>query len=244
MPQKWITKKGSDGENRHIPIKEGNRMREREVKVPKFDKFNNVDIQEHNWGMKYLGNGHWELRLGNLSDAGWYWEGNENDMLGFLIRIGNSRVSKEFLEEMKRYGISFNDLKNILLKDLKHNDGLYEISGDNQLWKTENKYDYLYDEMDNILDEEEFEDLSDEQKEELKEKAFEYVDINFDDFEKEYGDDYKDLMKKVIENAQSFDEFFENISSYTAEEVIEDFDSYIYEQAYESLQKALNEKEE
>jgi len=241
MPQRWITKKGRDGENRHIPINEGNRIREREVKIPKFDKFNNVDIQEHNWGMEYLGNGHWELRLGNLSDAGWYWTGNENDMLGFLLRIRNSRVSKEFLEEMKRYGISFDDLKNILLKDLKHNDGLYEISGDNQLWKTENKYDYLDDEIDSDLDGlEEFEGLSDEQKEELREKAFEYAEINFDDFEKEYGDDYKNLMKKAIENTHSFNEFFNDISSYS-ESIIENFNEYISEQAYEALDKALNE---
>ena len=32
MPQKWITKKGKDGKNRHIPINEGNRVREREIK--------------------------------------------------------------------------------------------------------------------------------------------------------------------------------------------------------------------
>ena len=32
MPQKWITKKGKDGKNRHIPINEGNRVIEREIK--------------------------------------------------------------------------------------------------------------------------------------------------------------------------------------------------------------------
>jgi len=33
MTQKWITKKGRDGENRHIPINEGNRVKEREIKL-------------------------------------------------------------------------------------------------------------------------------------------------------------------------------------------------------------------
>ena len=240
MPQKWITKKGKDGENRHIPINEGNRMREREIK-PKFDKFNNVDIQEHNWGMKYLGNGHWELSLGNLSDAGWYWSGDENDMLGFLLRIGNSRVSEEFLEEMKRYGISFDDLKGILLKDLKHNDGLYELSGDNQVWKFGYLDDLLDNEMDSNLDSfEEFEELSDEQKEELKEKAFEHVDINFDDFEKEYGNDYENLIKKAIENTRSFDEFFHDITLYS-DTMNEKLEEYVSEQTYKALDKALNE---
>ena len=37
MSQKWITKKGRDGENRHIPINESSRVRERELKIPKLD---------------------------------------------------------------------------------------------------------------------------------------------------------------------------------------------------------------
>jgi len=37
MSQKWITKKGTNGENRHILINEGNKMREKEVKIPKPD---------------------------------------------------------------------------------------------------------------------------------------------------------------------------------------------------------------
>ena len=32
MPQRWITKKSKDGRNRHIPINEGNRIKEREIK--------------------------------------------------------------------------------------------------------------------------------------------------------------------------------------------------------------------
>jgi len=244
MATRWITKKGRDGENRHIPINEGNRIREREVKIPKFDKFNNVDIQEHNWGMKYLGNGHWGLRLGNLSDAGWYWTGNEDDMLGFLLRIGNSRVSEEFLEEMKRYGISFDDLKNILLNDLKHNDGLYEITGDNQVWEFGYLNDLFEDEVDSDLDGlEEFEGLSDEEKEELKEKALEQAEMDFDEFEKKYGDDYKELMKNAIRNAHSFDEFFTDVSAYS-EDMNEKVLGYVSEKAYETLYEALNEKEE
>jgi len=38
MPQRWITKKGRDGENKHIPISEGNRVREKEIKIPQPEK--------------------------------------------------------------------------------------------------------------------------------------------------------------------------------------------------------------
>jgi len=33
MPQRWITKKGKNGDNRHIPINEGNKIREKEIKL-------------------------------------------------------------------------------------------------------------------------------------------------------------------------------------------------------------------
>jgi len=38
MPQKWITKKGNDGRNRHIPIRERSRVRVREIKIPEEKK--------------------------------------------------------------------------------------------------------------------------------------------------------------------------------------------------------------
>ena len=40
MVQKWITKKSKDGKNRHIPISEGNRIKEREldIKKPKYEE--------------------------------------------------------------------------------------------------------------------------------------------------------------------------------------------------------------
>ncbi|MGC8585803.1 MAG: hypothetical protein ACP5L4_06820 [Thermoplasmata archaeon] len=40
---RWITKKGSDGENRHIPIQEGQRRREKEIS---FDDYKYLAIDE------------------------------------------------------------------------------------------------------------------------------------------------------------------------------------------------------
>jgi len=34
MAQRWMTKKGIDGRNRHIPIRERSRVREKEIKIP------------------------------------------------------------------------------------------------------------------------------------------------------------------------------------------------------------------
>jgi len=239
MAQKWITKKGNDGKNRHIPINERNKMREREVKIPKLD---NISIQEHNWGMEYLGNGHWELRLGNLSDAGWYWTGDENDMLGFLIRINNDkRYWPEFLEAMKRYGISFDDLKTILLKNLKHNDGLYEISGDNSTWEGyELDDDFTMELHDAMLDDERINELTDEQKDDLEDMVYDYVNTSYENFEKEYGDEYKKLMKKAIDNSNSFNRFNEELDS-VFEEINEMYRQFISDEVYNGLEKAINE---
>jgi hypothetical protein len=46
---RWITKKGKDGENRHIPIQEGYRKRERQIKINKQsldDILNNLQWHE------------------------------------------------------------------------------------------------------------------------------------------------------------------------------------------------------
>ena len=42
MSQKWITKKGKDGENRHIPINEGHKIREREISLDEPNKRNAI----------------------------------------------------------------------------------------------------------------------------------------------------------------------------------------------------------
>jgi len=42
MATKWITKKGNDGENRHIPINEGHVMREREISLDEPNKRNAI----------------------------------------------------------------------------------------------------------------------------------------------------------------------------------------------------------
>jgi hypothetical protein len=62
MAIKWITKKGKDGENRHIPISEGNRIKERELDIKK-PKYKGT-IENMNNTMKTL------YELGLITDKG------------------------------------------------------------------------------------------------------------------------------------------------------------------------------
>ena len=43
MTTKWITKKGKNNENRHIPISERSRVKEKEIKIP--DTFENEEFK-------------------------------------------------------------------------------------------------------------------------------------------------------------------------------------------------------
>jgi hypothetical protein len=46
MVTRWITKKGNDGRNRHIPINEGNRMREREISLDEQRKRSAINMDD------------------------------------------------------------------------------------------------------------------------------------------------------------------------------------------------------
>lgn len=76
-----------------------------------------------------------KLTLGNLSDAGWFWDGDESSILGFFVRMGSMRVKDEkdrAFKEMDK--LNYHSLKSVFFDALKEKDGLYELSGDNALW--------------------------------------------------------------------------------------------------------------
>lgn len=95
----------------------------------------NFDISEHLWGLERNGDD-FRLRLGNWTTAGWHWSGDERDFAGYLIRIGGARgdLGKDFIEAMRDYGISFEDLKEIIIESAKDGSGVYMLTGDNVKW--------------------------------------------------------------------------------------------------------------
>src|SRR3990170_593844 len=72
----------------------------------------NIDIVRHNYSWKIDEQGKSKFTLGNLTDAGWFWDGNEDDAVGFFARINRSKVQNEFIKDVEN--IDFNEIKPIL----------------------------------------------------------------------------------------------------------------------------------
>lgn len=161
-------------------------------------------------------NGKMKLTLGNLTDAGWFWSGDDSDLMGFMIRCKNSKYSVEFARELDKQitegNITLLKIKTMLLNSLKTGNGLYEISGDNNAWYFGNLYDSVDYESykDDLLDE--FPNLTNEQLNEIIEETEENVNLDYEDFEKENIKDYKRNAKYAILKAQSISGLFLNLN--------------------------------
>jgi hypothetical protein len=157
----------------------------------------NPNISKHNYSFEVKDNNSLSLTLGNVSDAGWFWDGNEKDIVGFTYRLHQSKVEDEFYSDMKKNEVSFNQLKPLYYESADTKDGLYEITGDNRRWQFgENGVDDYY-----MLQEQE---LTESQKEQF---YSEYSPTNYETFEEKYGEDYKKDVKKAIKTSGSFREF-------------------------------------
>ena len=227
-----------DGKTRPITMRTGRRRAITEMRVPRTLK--RIDIQRKNYGIKYMGNGHWELRLGNLTDAGWFWEGDEYSMLSFLARLDKSTVRDEFLRDIKDAGLSWDDIKSILQRNMiRSEDGLYPLSGDNRTWEFGDLDDLFSEDVRNFLDERTF-DIEEGRRVEIENDAYDYADLSYGNFARKYGDDYRKLMRGIIDNAKSLDGFLNKISS---EDVVYDINEMVYNfvdgEAYSAISKAI-----
>jgi len=158
-------------------------------------------IDKHNYSWENDGKGTMKVSLGNMTDAGWYWNGNQNDLNGFLFRLNHSKVKDEFLSDVKSKSISFRQIKPQLLKSAEKNDGLYEMSGDNVVWhlgQIENDVDESYEIEEAGISKEKQDDVYSE-----------YNPITYKEFEKENSKMYKEKIKKAIKESNSYEEFME-----------------------------------
>lgn len=169
-----------------------------------------VITRGHNHSWEVDEKGKFRLSLGNMTDAGWFWDGNEKDMVGFLIRLAKSTETDNFLNGVKGK-VDFKDIKSVLLEALKKNDGLYEVSGDNRVWHFGESFepdesadrDYLIEKK----------KLPKEKAEKIIQDAYDYYKTDYDEFEKQYGSVYNKEMKKIIEDSTSFEDFINKIKS-------------------------------
>jgi hypothetical protein len=137
--------------------------------------------------------------------------------------------------------VNFNDLKPVLMKALEKNNGLYEISGDNVVWRFGEG-----EEIDTDAEEENLRegnpDLTEKQAEEIVNNAFVYTHANYDGFEKQYKTTYKEEMKETIQKSNSFEEFFNALNSEDVRmDWIERQDEYEEDDFHEALAKSLND---
>ena len=167
-----------------------------------------------NFSLEENGKGKYNLTLGNMSNAGWYWNGKEDEALGFLIRLAHSDTKEEFLQKAEKEGVSWDDFKPLLLKAAKKKDGLYELSGDNQMWHFGETYaDSLYEAQHEHQRELEENGWTKEDAEKESEAKLDHTKIEYDDFEKEYGSEYTEAMEKLIKESKSFKDFIDELNS-------------------------------
>jgi hypothetical protein len=182
-----------------------------------------VNIQEHNFSWEEE-NGKVKVSLGNMSDAGWYWNGTDKEFIGFLHRLENSEVKDEFLEEAK--GINFDKkVKPYLYKSAKTKDGLYEMSGDNVRWH------FGQDLMDSY-DLKEEEGLTEEQE---KEFWVQFNGLTYEKFQRKYGKQYQQDIDKAISESHSFKEFMDKTN-----ELKEEYNEYADEETMNEVRETIN----
>lgn len=206
--------------------------------VPKYiEKFKGQTIttgSHHDWSVTE--DGHNDLRLGNSTTEGWIWNGGDEDMVGFLVRIGESKITQEFLNDVEGK-VDFNDVKPILKENIKKNDGLYELSGDNVIWH------FGEWEIDSDAEKQELienDGLSEKNAEAVIDKSWSYYSPDFDDFEKQYGEEYREGMMSKLENSNSFQGFIENVDGFK-QEMTESMASYHDGKFSEAVAEAIKQ---
>jgi len=163
--------------------------------------------QSNNHSMEYLGKGKYKLTLGNLSDAGWFWDGNQNDLGGFIVRMSDSKVKDDFLKDLKDSDVQLSDMKEAITKSIKKKNGLYEISGDNRVWKFGEDFSEseVEEQLDAIAENEVF---TEEEADAFKEYFWRNNNgswADYDKFEKEYKKEYVEKMSEAVNGSDSFE---------------------------------------
>jgi len=173
-----------------------------------------INIQEKHWGMKYLGDGHWWLRLDDIADVT-HWEGTEKDMLYFLIIIYSYDITyNQFKNAVKKGSFSFKDIKGILLADLNTIDltnELYELFGGIEFWEELIENEILEAISISMSDKnDELKALTEDEEQQIEGKIiWNFINISFDSFSKLYKKKFRKLMIKAVKGSETFEDFDE-----------------------------------
>lgn len=194
------------------------------------------DINSHNYAISYLGNGKFKLSLGNMTDAGWFWDGNEDDLNGYLVRLQSSQVRDEFLKDIQQE-ITFEQMKPFLEKSIKKGDGLYEISGDNVRWhfgdNDESDIEIIREDVDEMIRNGE---LSEKDKDDFTEKVYSNEEgVKFEDFEKENKSVFIKKCEAALKESKSYSDYMNTLEDFKS-----DYDESYQNMKYEDVAVAID----
>jgi len=183
-------------------------------------------------------NKRYSLRLGNLSTAGWYWNSDDvNDLLGFFIRSVNSDFKGAFLRGISKKA-DFAIFKKDLLKSASKGNGLYEISGDNGTWYfTSNLDDYIDEEIKEIVESRKLKLNISLEKFIDKLFDFDYIGVEYEDFEKEYKKRYIEEVSDIINKSKDFYDLDGKLHDYKESKI----NDYVKEFIDNSIENAIKE---
>ena len=205
-------------------------------------KFPEIDVSRHNWSLKLNPDGTMKLSLGNMSDAGWYWSGDESDLALFLYRIMRSQVKDQFINDMKDDGLTYEMLLPIILESIESSDGngIYALTGDNIRWKFGESYEIDVDsEMQYFTENWELSKKDQEGIIEEYEWRSKWDNMNYDEFEK--SDEFDEIKKKLIHEIKTsydFEDFDANMKE-LKDDVMWIMMDYDMNEGYEQMHNAF-----
>lgn len=202
-----------------------------------------IYMSGHNYSLERKKSDQYKFTLGNWTDAGWHWDGKTADALGFLIRIANSKIDEDFIKDAEESKLTLKEMKPVLKKALSKYDGLYELSGDNNVWHFGNSFDEIIYEPDEVKAYVEA-GYSEETAKEIVEEKLSNVDIDYDKFKKQYKEVYKKEMDEILKSSNSFKDLFAKLNEERFEvSWIENVQSFATDQYIEAPAKALQKKQ-
>ena len=186
------------------------------------------------------------LSLGNLSDAGYFWNGNDESINFFMGMMAGFKDTDEFIEEMDEAGVTLDMLRPQMLKNIsgklvddETDDGLYVMSGGDSIWRFGNlpeiDLDSQLDGWDYYGDGKYF---TEKEKEAIKDEFWmHYSGFRYEDFLREYGEEYRNKLRKMIIESGDIDELLGELRN--EDTILERFEMYDQLQ-YPKINEAMN----
>lgn len=203
-------------------------------------KQSGFNIEDHNFSITKDESGEYQLELGNWSDAGWHWDGDTSDLVGWLIRMANSSLKSEEIAD------HWDEIKQDALNQIDSGDWFYMLSGDNRRWHFGyDDTDYIYSMVQEDIKQDDVWDLTEEQQEKVMDDIGDIGNISYDEFKNEHYDEFKDMMIEALQNSEydlvDLQRELGSVRDAVEEVYYEDLNNKIYEDIGEVVTKVKEE---